>query len=463
MKYFFILGRNPTLSSAEIAAALGERIAPDMPDNSRGGRAIFNYVSSETITAEISGHFHAIEFMSRLGGTIKIGEIIQMDIKMFADDYANVIANAILKSLPNNKKIYFGFSFYKLEEEISVTDLKKTSDKIKNLAIPVKDLLKDMKIQARWVTSKGANLSSVVVKKNKLLTESGAELVFLIGRNKIYLGKTLAVQEFENLSFRDYGRPARSMRVGLMPPKLAKVMINLAQVGKDATILDPFCGFATILEEAMLWGYKNLIGSDINAETLAGAKENLEWLKKNYQLPITNYQLLECDVHRLSEKLSPHSIDAIVTEPYLGPPLHGNESSEKIKEIIKELSELYLAAFREFKKILKPDGRIVILFPVFRAALSSFSKGGGRRPEDFSGGRDGEGRFNRSPFSKWRDGEGFLPIIDEIKKIDFSVADPLPKEFKKYLFLEITPRNSILYFRPDQLVRREILIFTPKK
>jgi tRNA G10 N-methylase Trm11 len=264
------------------------------------------------------------------------------------------------------------------------------------------------------------------VKKNKLLTEAGAELVFLIGKEKTYLGKTLAVQEFEDLSFRDYGRPARSMRVGLMPPKLAKTMINLARTDKHATVLDPFCGFATILEEALLWGFENLIGSDINAETLAGAKENLEWLAKNYQLPAVNYQLLEHDVRRLSEKISPHSIDAIVTEPYLGPPLQRNESPEKIKEIIKELSDLYLVAFREFKKILKPDGRIIILFPVFHTEKQNF----------------------------------FLPILEEIKKTGFSIADPLPKDFKKYPFLEITPRNSILYFRPDQLVWREILTVT---
>lgn len=216
------------------------------------------------------------------------------------------------------------------------------------------------------------------------------------------------------------------MRVGLMPPKLAKIMLNLARADKHDTLLDPFCGFATILEEAMLWGYKNLIGSDINAETLAGAKENLEWLVKNYQLPTTKYQLTECDARRLSQKFSPHSIDAIITEPYLGPPLRGKETPEKIQKIIKELSNLYLTSFREFKKIIKPSGRVVILFPVFHTEKQNF----------------------------------FLPILDEIKKIGFNVADPLPKDFKKYNFIKITPRNSILYFRPDQLVWREIFIFS---
>lgn len=407
MKYYFILGRNPTLSSAELTAVLGER-------------ATFNHLSSEVLVADVQGELSPREIMPRFGGVVKFGEILEMSDEFSAEDIAEILKNFLAK------KIYFGFSFYKLEEGVSDTHFKKENQKIKNLAMEIKNLLKDAKIQARWVTSKEANLSSVVIKKNKLLTEVGAELIFLIGTEKIYLGKTLAVQEFEDLSFRDYGRPRRSMRVGLMPPKLAKIMLNLARADKYDTLMDPFCGFATILEEAMLWGYKNLIGSDINTETLAGAKENLEWLVKNYQLPTTNYQLTECDARRLSQKFSPHSIDAIITEPYLGPPLRGKETPEKIQKIIKELSSLYLAAFREFKKIIKPSGRVVILFPVFHTEKQNF----------------------------------FLPILDEIKKIGFNVADPLPKDFKKYNFIKITPRNSILYFRPDQLVWREIFIFS---
>lgn len=407
MKYFFILGRNPTLSSAELAAVLG-------------GQAKFLCLTNEVAVVDVKNELSAEEIMPRLGGTIKFGKILEESSDISAEDIAEILKNLSVK------KIYFGFSFYKLEQAVSSARFKKIKQKIKSLAMPIKNPLKDIKVQARWVTSKEDNLSSVVVKKNKLLTEVGAEFVFLVGEEKIYLAKTLAVQEFEDLSFRDYGRPARSMRVGLMPPKLAKTMLNLAQVDKTAIILDPFCGFGTILEEALLWGYGNLIGADINAETLAGARENLEWLKKNYQLPVANYQLLEADARGISEKLPLRSVDAVVTEPYLGPLLQGNETPEKIQKIIKELSELYLAAFGEFKKITKPSGKIVILFPVFHTAKQDL----------------------------------FLPIIEEIKKIGFNVADLLPKEFKKYEFLKLTPRNSIVYSRPDQKVFREILVFT---
>lgn len=408
------------MSSAEIASLLS-------------GGANFLAASSETLLLETKKEQDVFNLMARLGGTIKIGVVLdildQIEPKKIAENIPRV----------HGKKSYFGFSFYKIDDKLSSGEFKNKSQKIKNLAMEIKNIICDAGAAARWVTSKEKNLSSVIVEKNKLLTETGAELVFLIGKEKIYLGKTLAVQEFENLSFRDYSRPARNMKVGLLPPKLAKVMINLANVKKSAAILDPFCGLATILGEASLMGYENLIGGDINAETLSGAKENLLWLAKNYQLPIDNYQLLEYDARHLSKKLSPHSIDAIITEPYLGPPLQGNESPEKIQQIIKELSDLYLAAFREFKKILKPDGKIVIAFPVFRTASDPLPPRGG-----------GLGRG----------GEGFLPILDEIKKIGFLPADLLPEKFSGLDFLQITPRNSIIYSRPDQKVFREIFIFT---
>jgi len=409
MKYFFILGQNPTLSSVEIISLLSDKTT------------LFA-ASPDAIILEATQELDIGQLMARLGGTVKVGQIFDVSPDMEPKDIAENIPRV------PGKKSYFGFSFYKIDNQITTKEFQNKCRKIKNLAMPIKDLLAEVGTAARWVTSKEPNLSSVVVKKNKLLTEAGAEIVFLIDKEKIYLGKTLAVQEFENLSFRDYGRPARSMRVGLMPPKLAKVMINLTRVEKNAKILDPFCGFATILEEAMLWGYENLTGTDINAETLAGAKKNLEWLVKIYNLKPKTYNLIESDVRRLSEKFSPRSVDAIITEPYLGPPLHGNESPERIQQIIKELSDLYLAAFREFKKILKLDGKIVILFPVFHTEKQDF----------------------------------FLPIIEEIKKIGFAAADPLPKDLEKYSFLKITERNSIIYSRPDQKVFREILIFKPK-
>ena len=112
-------------------------------------------------------------------------------------------------------------------------------------------------------------------------------------------------------------------------------------------------------------------------------------------------------------------MDAIVTEPYLGPPLTGQETGEHIRKNISELTDLYLAAFQEFKRILKPAGAVVFLIPRF------FVKG------------------------KWLTiSDAILP---KIKKLGFTPEPLLPKKIHSEPFLT--------YRRPGQRVGREIWKF----
>ena len=118
-------------------------------------------------------------------------------------------------------------------------------------------------------------LSSVVVEQNKLTTAQGAEIVIVQFDKKLFLGKTIAVQPFKELSFRDYGRPARDDYSGMLPPKLAQIMLNLSGAKPADTILDPFCGSGTILTEAMLMGYQDLVGSDVSSKAIEDTGKNI--------------------------------------------------------------------------------------------------------------------------------------------------------------------------------------------
>ncbi|MEK7167023.1 MAG: DNA methyltransferase, partial [Patescibacteria group bacterium] len=246
MRYCFILGNNSTLSIVEILNVfLLFKINVQIVS-----------FSEEALLLDIQDEFLINDFFSRLGGSIKIGKIEK--------DYLNInelTTEEILTlfNIQENKKIYFGFSFYNL----GAHDFLKIKDYIKQLAIKIKKKLQKKGLKARWVISQEKNLSSVIVEKNKLIKQ-GAEILILIEKNKIYLGKTLIVQEFEKYSERDYNRPFREIQKGMIPLKLAKIMINLGQIKKDQTILDPFCGSGTILQEANLMGYENIIGSDID-------------------------------------------------------------------------------------------------------------------------------------------------------------------------------------------------------
>jgi tRNA G10 N-methylase Trm11 len=64
-----------------------------------------------------------------------------------------------------------------------------------------------------------------------------------------------------------------------MPPRLAKIMLNLSHCKPGKIFLDPFCGVGTILQEALLI-QATVVGIDANSWCIAAAQTNLEWAKK---------------------------------------------------------------------------------------------------------------------------------------------------------------------------------------
>jgi len=406
MLYYFILGNNPTLSIAEIV---------NLKDNYQWK---VKKISNEVLILEIEKDLDCQKLQKKLGGTIKIGKVFKT-IK----ESRKIKIKFFLDSLKFDKpKIYFGFSLYKLDNQVKLKNFRK---QIKNIALDIKKILKEKRISSRWVTSKKRTLSSVIIQKNKLLNQ-GVEFCFLVEKKMIYLGKTKSCQEFERYEFYDFARPNRPIEKGLLPPKLAKIMINLSQTLKNEVILDPFCGSGTILQQAILLGYKNIIGADKDKNAVKATEENINWLinKLKQKQRFKNIKFFLSDVREISKKIFPKSIDAIVTEPYLGPI---KITSNKLPLIINQLSNLYINAFKEFKKVLKPNGKVVIIFPVFRL-------------------------FKKPIFLS----DYLLP---KIKKEGWKIEAPLPKNFRKESFVKITARNSIIYSRPNQKILREIFIW----
>lgn len=368
MMYAFILGHNPKLSAAEIIAVLPQ------------AKKVLETNSFLILDNE---EFDCKKMMERLGGTVKIGQIISDRVKK------EIIVEDLLKNKQDNK-LNFGISFYE--------------SKPWKLGMEVKAELKNAGVSCRLVVSREKTLSSVVVTKNKVQE-------FMIFANK-YLAKTAAVQEFEEYGLRDYGRPGRDLVSGMMPPKLAKIMINLSQVPVGAKILDPFCGSGTVLQEALLMGFDDIIACDISEKAIKDTKENLAWLKNNTQLEISEKKLealkiFQADVRQLVGMVK--QVDAIVTEPFLGPPLRGHEKLFEIRRNIDQLSELYIQAFSEFKKILNSNGKVVIIFPAFRFGQEILE----------------------------------LPILEQVKKMGFIQLN----------------RDKLIYSRESQKVWRQIYIF----
>ena len=414
MPYFFVLGKNSALSVAELDAVWSLKEPRLLAD--------------DFLVADGAWEIEAGALMKRLGGTIKIGRILASaslndEQKIFdlikehllnkerisgrefsspALNFSHGISRPAGPEASGSGKFNFGFSLYGRGE----LDVKK-------IGLRLKKELSALGINSRLVVSREKALSSVVVEQNKLLRR-GTEIVLAFDGQQIIIGETLAVQPFKDLSRRDYGRPARDDRSGMLPPKLALIMLNLSQVNDfEAPLADPFCGSGTILSEALLQGYKNLFASDISPEAIKNTKQNIAWIKELYKLSDFRLKIFLGRAEKLTKIIKPASLAAIVTEPYLGP----QRGRLDFAGVISGLEELYGLALQEFKQALVSGGRVVMVWPSFY----------GQRPinPDYSG---------------------------------FKIINPIPEELRKNNFIKFTQRGTIIYGRSGQKVFREIVI-----
>lgn len=336
--YFFVLGSNPELSFAEIAAVLG------IKEKRMIGRELLLFETENEIIPE--------NLIKKIGGIIKIGifkeELNLPDQLELLVSLAKIASKA--RGADGSGKFNFGISVYgeALEKPLA-------------LGLELKKYFREQGLSCRLVTSREAQLSSVVVTQNKLIGK-GIELIIAKKGAQVFVGQTLAVQDFKNLSKRDYGRPARDDQSGMLPPKLAQIMLNLAGLESlNATILDPFCGSGTVITEAMLMGYQNLIGADLSPKAVSDTRENVNWMRKKYELERANIKIINRNVINISKVVKASSVDAIVTEPYLGP----QRGLRDVPGIVENLEELYALALQQFDQVLKPNGRVVMIWPVF--------------------------------------------------------------------------------------------------
>lgn len=397
MKYYFILGNNKALAIAELNALLNLK-NPQL-------------LAADFLVSEINEEINPEKLITRLGGTIKIGLIRDILTNGANQNQINevaikIAANRQKKSDPG--KFNFGFSVYG-DGEFNKKDL----------GIKIKNYFSSQKLSSRFVISRERTLSSVVITQNKLL-KRGVEIVGLKKDGQVFLGETLTVQAFKDLSLRDFGRPARDDLSGMLPPKLAMTMINLAQLNSDEDIIiDPFCGSGTVINEAALIGYKNLFGSDISKRAIDDTYTNFSWLKDLYKIENVKLKLAIRNVLALSKFIKSESADAIITEPFLGP----QRGMINFQAVISELETLYSGAIKEFQKVLKPGGKVVMVWPSF---------------------------YGQRAISPSYDGFDMINLLPENLK-----ANPL-------LSSGLSPRKNPLYSRSGQKVFREIVVLKKK-
>lgn len=325
MNYLFTLGHQPHLSAAELEAVFSYR-----HENIKTLKQENTYSFVETVKPlDCEGLIKA------LGGTIKIAEKINTDI-----------VEHLISARPEGKI------------EFSIADKKR--------GLEIKKELKERGRSARYIEPKN---TATILHSNLVEKQSD----FAIIDNEIFV--TRAIQDIEGLTERDFGRPGADSAAGMLPPKLARIMINLGLANvethcnaslHDTVLLDPFCGSGTVLTEAISMGFTRVFGSDISDKAISDTKQNINWLKEKYLLSPISYHLFQTNVLNLATKIQPSTVNLIVTEPHLGKPLRGREPREFLVQQARELAELYLNAFHVFYKLLKPGGAIVMVFPKFQ-------------------------------------------------------------------------------------------------
>lgn len=415
MKYLAVLGRQPLISVAELESLYGEVVLHGT------GLAEFNS------DAEVS--------IARLGGTLKLARpLSDFDVEKPLDYLLGL----------DSGKITLGVSDYSAGGSV-----RKASAE----ALKLKKILARQGRSVRVLPNKDAVLSTAAVLHNGLGKKPRA--VELLQTNTgWWVG--CGVQDIDAYARRDQARPARDAKVGMLPPKLAQILINMCGLLKPgARVLDPFCGTGVVLQEAALMGYA-VYGTDLNERMISYSRTNLDWIKEKVLSPSNAPSSSGTSFHRPAEKArgsfsvesgiyvadseggqassgdktlfleqgdaTTHAwqqpIDAVACETYLGPALVKMPSEAELREIKQELMSLLYTFLQNLSSQTEVGIPVTIAIPAWRRPDGSYSR---------------------------------LNILDEIENLGYNVV--------KYKNLR---QEDLLYYREGQNVAREIISLRKK-
>ncbi|MGA3288777.1 MAG: methyltransferase domain-containing protein [Candidatus Bathyarchaeia archaeon] len=413
----FISGKNWKLSLAELISYL----------KAREIKFEMQFFSKEFFAVSVEEGF-GVSVIKDLGGTIKIGEAKVKFPTLIAKEAflerskqaqlriaASLASSDIVEDMSKSaEKVLFGVSVYCAEKT-----LRSLSGVIQRFAgSAVKGQLADIDKKSKFMgfskDRRFAQLSHVeVLKKN--LVENKAEVLLCIGKEETWVATTVAVHNPFEFQKRDMYKP-NQRKIFAIPPRLARIMVNLSACTPGKVLLDPFCGVGTILQEALLARAK-VVGIDVNPWCVKAANENLEWIKREYNLEDTEFRVVQGNVGRLAEKIGQETVDCVVTEPDLGPALRQVPTGPYALKIIQKLEPLYFTFVEEAHRVLQKGGRLVLVTPyIITRSGQSVTMPIGEKLENLG--------FRRiQPFSKEmfsKDGRGLeeLVSVSSLAEID---------------------------------------------
>ncbi len=411
MQSLLILGRQPALGLAELESLYG------------AGK--LQLVGTAATIVDIDPCLLAFD---RFGGSIKFCKVLTtLDTVNWKqiEKFLIQVSPGHSQSMPAGK-MQLGLSLYNFS--MSVKQIEATG-------LSLKKAIRKTGRPVRLIPNKTAELNSAQVIHNQLTGPNGWELIFIRDGQKTVIAQTVKVQDIEAYSRRDQERPKRDSKVGMLPPKLAQVIINLAAGeipgGKmesicdipagqpiprpilNKTLLDPFCGTGVILQEATLMGY-SVYGSDLEARMTDYTEQNLAWLNELYKhKQAGDYNLETADAinHTWNQPF-----DFVASETYLGRPFTSRPSPEILAKTIADCNLIIKKFLRNIHDQLQPRSRLCLAVPAWQI-----------QPDQFK----------------------HLPLVDQIEDLGYNRVS-----------FEHIRDEDLLYYRSNQIVGRQLLVLT---
>ncbi len=375
-----ILGQQPHISLAEI-----ESLYPNAKiENLNHQAALVDVGTGDELS------------ITNLGGTIKVAAPLSDEKDI--NDALTFITNYYQKNKPESK-VNIGLSYYGANAP---------SDFYQKV-MALKKKLKNNGMSVRIVNQpKDKILNAAQVTYNKLLTDKGQEWLLVKKHGSITVAKTLEVQDVDEFAARDQARPSRDAKIGMLPPKLALILVNMAAAGRqNLRILDPFCGTGVVLQEAAILGHK-VTGTDINSAMVSATQSNLDWLAGARNINIDSH--IEIGDATSAQW---NDIDAVACETYLGPPLNRPANKEFFDKNLQEIDQLHEYFLKNLHPQIKAGTRVVLALPAWWQTGKSFQK---------------------------------LPLVDRIENLGYNRL-----EFE-------SAKRALIYHRDGQYVARDILL-----
>ncbi len=410
MQSVMILGRQPALGLAELESLYG-------------GAAI-RPVGNSVAVVDVDPCLLAFD---RLGGSVKFCKLLAtLDTTVWRDieDYLRKVAPDHSKAMPEGK----------LQLGLSVIGIDVNLRQLEASGLNLKKAIRKTGRSVRLVPNKALELNSAQVIHNHLTGVTGWELVFIRDGDKTIIAQTVKVQNIDAYARRDRERPKRDARVGMLPPKLAQIIVNIA-VGKlskslltsicdipadspiprpliDQTILDPFCGTGVILQEASLMGYQTY-GTDLETRMIDYSQKNLAWLGLHHAMAPTCCRLEVGDATNHHWKTP---INIVASETYLGRPFTDRPTPEVLTQTVADCNLIIKKFLRNLHPQLTKGTRLCLAIPAWQIS-----------PNDFK----------------------LLSLIDQIEDLGYNRVS-----------FEHIGDQDLIYYRDNQIVARQLLVIT---